>query len=101
MKECCRQYLMEQFGDESVVEEIYNEYVSSLGQKIAECDKALDARDWDTLDKAAHAMKGNSLAAGDEATANEAIELRHAAKLQDWDTASALVARIREFSSQL
>ena len=38
MKECCRQYLMEQFGDESVVEEIYNEYVSSRGQKIAECD---------------------------------------------------------------
>ena len=46
-------------------------------------------------------MKGYSLAAGDAAAANEAIELRHAAKLQDWDTASALVARIREFSSQL
>ncbi len=101
MKECCRQYLMEQFGDESVVEEIYNEYVSSLGQKIAECDKALGEKDWNTLDKAAHAMKGNSLAAGDEATANEAIELRHAAKLQEGDKASALVAKIKELSSQL
>ena len=101
MKECCRQYLMEQFGDESVVEEIYNEYVSSLGQKIAECDKALGEKDWNTLDKAAHAMKGNSLAAGDEAMANEAIALRHAAKLQEGDKASALVAKIKELSSQL
>ena len=35
MKECCKQYLDEQFGgDADVMAEIYNEYVSSVGEKI-------------------------------------------------------------------
>ena len=101
MKECCKEYLMSQFGDEEVVGEIYNEYVASLGQKLSDSESAIVARDWIALDRAAHALKGNALAAGDEAVANAAIELRNAAKLQKLDEANALVAKIKEFQTQL
>jgi len=101
MKDCCKEYLMGQFGDEDVVGEIYNEYVTSLGQKLSESEAAIASQDWVALDRAAHALKGNALAAGDEAVANAAIELRNAAKLQKLDEANALVAKIKEFQTQL
>ena len=70
MKPCCEKYLNEQFGgDAEIVAEIYSEYVSSLKTKIAEAVAALDGGQWDVLDKAAHTIKGNALAAGDTETA--------------------------------
>ena len=63
MKECCRKYLDEQFGDDDVVKEIYDEYASSAHEKIAEAGAALAAGDWTTLDRVAHTLKGNALAA--------------------------------------
>ena len=102
MKECCRQYLMEQFGDDAeVVDEIYAEYVSSVKAKTAEADAALSAGEWEALDKVAHAVKGNSLAAGDQQMADTAIALRNAAKLQERDQAGQLIANIKVLAEQL
>jgi HPt (histidine-containing phosphotransfer) domain-containing protein len=101
MKDCCKEYLMSQFGDEDVVGEIYNEYVESLGQKLSESEAAIASQDWIALDRAAHALKGNALAAGDEAVANVAIELRNAAKLQKLDESKGLVAKIKELQALL
>lgn len=101
MKDCCKEYLMSQFGDEDVVGEIYNEYVASLGQKLSESEAAIASQDWIALDRAAHALKGNALAAGDEAVANVAIELRNAAKLQKLDESKGLVAKIKELQALL
>ena len=102
MKECCRSYLNEQFGgDADVMNEIYGEYVSSLREKRSEAEAALAAGDWALLDRAAHTIKGNALAAGDQETAETAISLRNAAKLQDGGAASGLLAKIRELSAAL
>ena len=102
MKECCRKYLMEQFGDDAeVVDEIYAEYVSSVKAKTAEADAALSAGEWEALDKVAHAVKGNSLAAGDQQMADTAIALRNAAKLQERDQAEGLIADLRALAEQL
>jgi HPt (histidine-containing phosphotransfer) domain-containing protein len=102
MKECCRKYLMEQFGDDAeVVDEIYAEYVSSVKAKTAEADAALSAGEWEALDKVAHAVKGNSLAAGDQQMADTAIALRNAAKLQERDQAGQLIANIKVLAEQL
>ena len=102
MKECCRKYLMEQFGDDmAVVDEIYAEYVASVKAKTAEADAALSAGEWEALDKVAHAVKGNSLAAGDQQMADTAIALRSAAKLQDRDQAGQLIANIKALAEQL
>ena len=102
MKECCKKYLNEQFGDDAeVVNAIYAEYVSSVGAKTAEADAALAASEWDTLDKVAHTVKGNSLAAGDQQMADAAIALRSAAKLQEHDQSAQLIADMKSLAEQL
>ena len=102
MKDCCRVYLDEQFGgDADIVAEIYGEYVSSVHEKIGEADAALAASDWSRLDKVAHTIKGNALAAGDSAMAETAIALRKASALKNCAEADALIARLRELQKEL
>lgn len=102
MKECCKTYLDEQFGgDADIIGEIYGEYVASVREKIGEAESALAAPDWSQLDKIAHTIKGNALAAGDKETAETAIELRKAAALSDAALAAPLVTRLKELSQEL
>ena len=102
MKECCKAYLDEQFaGDEEIVNEIYNEYVASVKAKIDEARATLAAKEWQPLDKVAHTIKGNALAAGDEDMAQTAISLRSAAHLQDEGEAAGLIAKLEELSVML
>lgn len=101
MKECCKKYLDEQFGDDGVVKEIYDEYAVSAHEKIAEAGAALAAGDWTLLDRVAHTLKGNALAAGDEELANTAIELRKAATLKDASGAAALHGRLKDLEALL
>ncbi len=102
MKECCKAFLGEQFdGDQDVVVEIYVEYVSSIGEKLAELEKAAAAADWTAVDKIAHAVKGNALAVGDQEVVETAIALRGAATLGDASQAAALVARLKVLAAEL
>ena len=102
MKECCKTYLDEQFGgDADVVGEIYGEYVSSVHEKIAEAEESLAAGDWPRLDKVAHTVKGNALAAGDTEVADTAIALRKAAALSDTALSATLVEKIKELAKGL
>ena len=101
MKQCCKDYLMEQFGDEDVVGEIYGEYVSSIKEKLPEFDAALAQENWTTLDPLAHAVKGNALATGDTDTANAAIALRNAAKMSEKNTALSLIEKMKEFAKDI
>ena len=102
MKECCRVYLDEQFGgDADVIGEIYNEYVSSVGEKLGDAESARTAEEWGRLDRVAHTIKGNALAAGDSAMAETAIALRKASALKDGAEADALISRLRELQKEL
>ena len=102
MKECCRKYLDEQFGgDADVVGEIYSEYVSSVGAKLAEADSALASADWTQLDRVAHTVKGNALAAGDAEMSETAIALRKAAALSDAAEAASLISKLKDLSKEL
>ena len=102
MKECCRTYLDEQFGgDADVMAEIYGEYVSSVREKIAEAGAVLASGDWTTLDRVAHTVKGNALAAGDSETAEAGIALRQAAKLHDAGESGRLIARLKDLTAAL
>lgn len=102
MKECCRKYLDEQFGgDADIVGEIYSEYVSSVGAKLAEADSALAAADWTQLDRVAHTVKGNALAAGDAEMSETAIALRKAAALSDAAEAASLISKLKDLAKEL
>ena len=102
MKECCKTYLNEQFGDDAdVVNEIYGEYVSSVRVKIMEATTALTGSAWQQLDRVAHTVKGNALAAGDNEMADAAIQLRRVAQLQDTAQAGELIGRMQKLSELL
>lgn len=101
MKQCCKDYLMEQFGDEDVVKEIYAEYARSVQEKLPELEAALAAEDWTSLDSLAHAVKGNALATGDTDSANTAISLRAAAKLSDKAASRALLDKLQELAKEI
>ena len=101
MKQCCKDYLMEQFGDEDVVKEIYAEYANSIQEKLPEFEAALAAEDWPALDKLAHAVKGNALATGDTALADVAISLRVAAKMSEKDTARSLFEQMKALAKEI
>lgn len=102
MKECCKAYLNEQFdGDQDVVVEIYVEYVSSTGEKLAEIEKASARADWTAVDKLAHAVKGNALAVGDQEVVETAIALRGAATLGDAAAAAECIARLKALAAEL
>lgn len=102
MKECCSTYLNEQFGgDADIVNEIYAEYSASAKQKVVDAEAALSAGQWDALDKIAHTIKGNALAAGDNETAQVGIDLRRAAQLKDATVASPLVEQLKVLTAAL
>ena len=102
MKECCKEYLNEQFGgDVGTIETVYALYVESVGEKLAEAKAALADGDWTKLDAAAHTLKGNALATGDKPLAEVAISLRDTAKLQETESSAQLISQIEELSSEL
>ena len=102
MKQCCEKYLMEQFGDDlDIVCEIYAEYTSSLALKVVELKNAIDSEDWTQVDRLAHTVKGNALAAGDEDVATVAIELRKTAALKDAAQCRTLLAKIEALAKTL
>ena len=102
MKECCKNYLNEQFGDDAdVVNEIYGEYVASVRVKLMEVETALAGASWTPLDRVAHTIKGNALAAGDKPLAEVAITLRNAAKLQAAEESAQLLSQIENLSTEL
>ena len=53
------------------------------------------------LDRVAHTIKGNALAAGDNAMAETAISLRKASALKNCAEADALISRLRELQKEL
>ena len=101
MKQCCKDYLMEQFGDEEVVKEIYAEYAKSIQEKRPEIEAALTTENWSTLDSVAHAVKGNALATGDTDTANVAVALRNAAKMSEKVTARSLFEKLKDLAKDI
>ena len=101
MKQCCKDYLMEQFGDEEVVNEIYGEYAKSVQEKLPELEAALTAENWSALDQLAHAVKGNALATGDTDTANVAVALRIAAKMSEKETSRSLFDKLKVLAQDI
>jgi HPt (histidine-containing phosphotransfer) domain-containing protein len=102
MKECCREYLSEQFGgDVEIMKEIYDEYVKSVMEKKAELAGAIDAADWRGADRMAHTLKGNALASGDAEMCDVALELRKTIALSDANASRALLSRVEELSKGL
>ena len=71
--------LQELADDPSFLEDLYESYLASAQQAIAELTTASDA---DTKRKAAHVLKGSSMNVGARAVATACQELEHSLKMQ-------------------
>ena len=102
MKASCEKHLGEQFGgDVELMCEIYDEYVRSVAEKREELKEARAASDWTLVDRVAHTLKGNALAAGDQEMADAAIAVRKASALCDAAGAASRVEKMGELSNEL
>ena len=101
MKNCCREYLAVQFGDDAISGEIYAEYIRSANEKLSEIAAARTSGDWTALDRAAHSLKGAALVTGDDETRDAAIALRGASARRDTGEADALIQRIGDLVGAL
>ncbi len=102
MRECCRVWLSGQFGgDNALVDAVYGRYAVSIKAKVAEMRPLLASADWQGLDRAAHAVKGAALSAGDEPLADAAVSLRAAISAADAAERERLTSEIEKLASLL
>ena len=75
-------YMKENLGldDMELIQELYNEYVSTIKERLPSASNALAEKDFQTLAKIAHAMKGCALNIGHEQFATVAKELEYLGK---------------------
>lgn len=101
MKDDVRQWLNEQFGgDEETIAAVWDEYLNSATEKIAEGRAALAAFDFPLLDRIAHTLKGNALMVGDQASAAAGVALRDAAKASDPTAAERALDQIAALDAE-
>lgn len=101
MKDDVRQWLNEQFGgDEETIAAVWDEYLNSAAEKIAEGRAALAAFDFPLLDRIAHTLKGNALMVGDQASVAAGVALRDAAKASDPTAAERALDQIAALDAE-
>lgn len=76
------EYIKENLGldDMDLIQELYDEYVNTIKERLPSANNALGAKDFQTLAKIAHAMKGCALNIGHESFAVTAKELEYLGK---------------------
>jgi len=76
------EYMKESLGldDMDIIQELYDEYVGTIKERLPNAEEALAAKDFQALGKVAHAMKGCALNIGHEAFAVVAKELEYLGK---------------------
>ena len=75
-------YMKENLGldDMELIQELYDEYVNTIKERLPSASKTLEAKDFPALAKVAHAMKGCALNIGHESFATVAKELEYLGK---------------------
>ena len=82
MNKAIVEYMKENLGldDMELIQELYDEYVSTIKERLPSANDALGAKDFMALAKIAHAMKGCALNIGHESFAVIAKELEYLGK---------------------
>ena len=94
-------YMKENLGldDMDLIQELYDEYVNTIKERLPSAVNALETKDFQALGKIAHAMKGCALNIGHESFAVVAKELEYLGKGMGpeppaTENCSALLARL-------
>ena len=82
MNQAIVDYMKENLGldDMELIQELYDEYVNTIKERLPSASDALAAKDFQALAKVSHAMKGCALNIGHEAFSVVAKELEYLGK---------------------
>ena len=82
MNQAIVDYMKENLGldDMELIQELYDEYINTIKERLPSASNALAAKDFPALGKIAHAMKGCALNIGHESFAVVAKELEYLGK---------------------
>ena len=82
MNQAIVDYMKENLGldDMELIQELYNEYVNTIKERLSSASNVLEAKDFQALAKVAHAMKGCALNIGHESFSAVAKELEYLGK---------------------
>jgi HPt (histidine-containing phosphotransfer) domain-containing protein len=97
-KETAEAYLKQQLcvDDQSVIDDIYNEFIPAFKKNLAEANEAFAKKDWEALATAAHTLKGDTAIVGLMTLRELAMELQSAGKSADADACERLLAALKE-----
>lgn len=102
MKQMIRDYMKTQFDDDQeTIDAIYEEYKSSMVEKLGEILAALPSGDCAKLQKLAHSLKGTSSMVGDMEINAVAVKLDLAGKASDYETFKSLVPAFQQLVEAL
>lgn len=95
MKSTIREWLTRQFGeDESLIGELYSQYRSDMTEGLASVRQIRATEDGEQMRLKAHALKGISLAVGDQETADVCIALQQAGIARDLAKQDEQIAKL-------
>ena len=82
MNQAIVDYMKENLGldDMELIQELYDEYVNTIKERLSSASNALEAKDFQALAKVSHAMKGCALNIGHESFSAVAKELEYLGK---------------------
>ena len=82
MNQAIVDYMKENLGldDMELIQELYDEYVNTIKERLPSASDALAAKDFQALAKVSHAMKGCALNIGHESFSAVAKELEYLGK---------------------
>ncbi len=96
-------YMKENLGldDMELIQELYDEYVNTIQERLPSAMECLQAKDFAALAKIAHAMKGCALNIGHESFATVAKELEYLGKgigpePPTYENCSALLSKLQD-----
>ena len=102
MKECVKNWLTAQVGDdEAVLQSLYEDYRGTMVDRAAQARRDIAAADCAALDRTAHALKGAVLTVGDNEILPDVLALRDAAKAGDLVAAAAALDRVEALGAAL
>ena len=77
MNDAVHSYLLQQVGDEDLLQEIYAEFLTSFRTGLDAFRAAMEDQDQERMRRAAHTLKGNASIVGETAMKQLAIDMEN------------------------
>ncbi|MGN0879982.1 MAG: Hpt domain-containing protein [Oligosphaeraceae bacterium] len=96
MSDAVHNYLLEQVGDEDLLQDIYAEFLTSFRTGLDAFRAAMGDQDQDRMRRTAHTLKGNASIVGETAMKQLAIDMENGVIAQNRDAYQNALVQLEE-----